>query len=157
MRLVVPLASLALLVLAAYAPTPKTAAAPAAVADSTEWQNLQILPDSISHDALIGVMRGFTAALGVRCDHCHAREGDELAFASDANPHKDVARGMMRMTWQINTEILPAIDGLHDAEGTRVTCATCHRGATRPATDLSDPDVPAHDHDHDEPPHDGGH
>ena len=41
---------------------------------------------------------------------------------------------MMRMTWEINTETLPAIEGLHEAEGMRVTCYTCHRGAARPAT-----------------------
>lgn len=135
MRLVLSLAGFALLVLAAYAPGPVAPPPEAAPADSSQWENLQVLPDSISRDTLIGMMRGFTEALGVRCDHCHARgEEGPPDFPSDANPHKEVARDMMRMTWQINRETLPAIEGLHEAEGMRVTCYTCHRGAARPAT-----------------------
>ncbi len=159
MRLAVPLVAFALIVLAAYAPRPEAASPPPPVgADSTEWENLQVLPDSLSHDALIGIMRGFTASLGVRCDHCHARSGEDLDFPSDANPHKEVARGMMRMTWQINQEILPAMEGLHEEEGTRVTCFTCHRGAAHPETIPPEPQrrgpqpepEPEHDHgDHD--------
>lgn len=140
MRLALPLAAFVLLLLAAYTPHSAPSEPTLAVADSTEWENLQVLPDSLSRDELIGMMRGFTSALGVRCDHCHAREGEDLAFASDANPHKEIAREMMRMTWQINTETLPAIDGMHEAERLRVTCYTCHRGATRPLTARPDSD-----------------
>ncbi|PAP76958.1 c-type cytochrome [Rubrivirga marina] len=150
MRLLVPLVGFALLVLAAYAPGPTPAAPEAAPADSSQWENLQVLPDSISRDALIGMMRGFTEALGVRCDHCHARGGEGPPdFPSDANPHKEVAREMMRMTWQLNREALPAIEGLHEAEGARVTCYTCHRGAARPATAPPAEAEPA-EHDHGE-------
>ena len=161
MRLLAPLLLLAVVALAAYAPTPAPPASAPAPADSTEWVNLQVLPDSISHDELIGVMRGFTAALGVRCDHCHAPgpEGHP-DFPSEANPHKDVARGMMRMTWQVNREILPAIDGLH-GEPT-VTCYTCHRGAPEPATMAPPRDGPpappageAPEHEHGDHDHDG--
>ncbi len=163
MRLALPLLALALIVLAAYTPQPAVAAAPSAsVADSTEWANLQILPDSISHDELIGIMRGFTEALGVRCTHCHAMGAEgHPDFASDENHHKDVARGMMRMTWQINTEILPAIDHLHHEGGQMVTCYTCHRGSTEPATteEEGEPTEPGDEHgDHDHGSHDhGGH
>ena len=45
---------------------------------------------------------------------------------------KGVARGMMEMTWQINTATLPAIDGLAESDEWRVTCWTCHRGARTP-------------------------
>ena len=134
MRLVFPLVALAVLVLAAYAP----ASVPAEPEPAPRWENLQVLPDTLSRDALFGIMRGFTEALGVGCDHCHATGDSGPDFPSDANPHKDVARGMMRMTWQINTEILPAIDDLHEAEGMRVTCYTCHRGLPRPATSAAD-------------------
>lgn len=148
MRLALPLLVLALVVLAAYTPgpVPQLTVPAASRADSTEWVNLQILPDSLSRDELIGIMRGYTAALGVGCDFCHARGDDGLDFPSDAKPHKEVARGMMRMTWQINREILPAIDGLHGEPV--VTCYTCHRGASAPATmppPRSDVPPPAHD------------
>ena len=77
-------------------------------------------------------MRGFTDALGVQCGFCHVREGEEWDFPSDAKGHKEVARGMMRMTWQINHEILPAIEGIGSHGTPSVTCATCHRGQAHP-------------------------
>ena len=159
MRLAVPLVAFSLLVLAAYAPGPAPSASVPAPADSTEWQNLQVLPDSLSRDELIGIMRGFAGALGVRCDYCHARAADEddLDFPSDANPHKEVARGMMRMTWQINAEILPAIEGVHEAEeGLQVTCYTCHRGTTHPETAAPEEEGPRSAPEHDHGGHDHG-
>ena len=74
----------------------------------------------------------FTAALGVQCNFCHVPRD----FASDANPHKDVARGMLRMVQHINGTDLKAIAGLSDA---KVTCYSCHRGATKPATEAPAP------------------
>lgn len=100
-----------------------------------EHENLQVLPDTISHDALIAVMRNFTSALGVRCTHCHvpydAARPDSLNFASDDKPAKDVARGMMRMVREINGELLPEIPELGENR-MAVGCVTCHRGAPRP-------------------------
>lgn len=146
MRLALLLAGFAAIVLAAYRPAPAPAAvAPlgAASADSSEWVNLQVLPDTISRDALFGVMRGFTDALGVRCSFCHVRNGEVWNYASDDKGHKTVARGMMRMTWQINQEILPAMDGIGEHGTPTVTCFTCHRGAAHPATAA---EAAPHDH-----------
>ncbi len=71
---------------------------------------------------LMGAMRAFKTALGVKCEFCHV-EGD---FASDDNPHKEIARKMIVMAREINAKFP---DGkMH------VTCYTCHRGATEPAT-----------------------
>jgi hypothetical protein len=85
-----------------------------------EPKNLKVL--KVSPDELIPVMKAFSAGLGVRCDHCHAK-GD---FASDDNPHKEIARKMIVMAQQINTNFP---DGkMH------VTCYTCHRGETEPKT-----------------------
>lgn len=89
-------------------------------------RNLQVLPQSILQRNLINTMQAFTSALGVSCNHCHV-PGD---FASDANPKKEIARGMMRMTWQLNNQTLPAIQGIGQ---TRVSCGTCHRGAAVPS------------------------
>jgi Tetratricopeptide repeat/Photosynthetic reaction centre cytochrome C subunit len=98
-------------------------------------RNLKVLPDTISREALLTVMRGFATSLGVRCTHCHtpATGGppDSIDFASDAKPTKEVARGMMRMVRQINGDLLPAIPELGD-QPMRVGCITCHRGAPRP-------------------------
>lgn len=110
-------------------------AANGAGSGESEHQNLQVLPDTISHDALIAVMRNFTGALGVRCAHCHVpydpAKPDSLNFASDAKPAKDVARGMMRMVREINGELLPEIPELGENR-MAVGCVTCHRGAARP-------------------------
>ncbi|HYR11418.1 MAG TPA: c-type cytochrome [Longimicrobium sp.] len=110
-------------------------AAPAAASREGEHENLQVLPDTISHDALIAVMRNFTSALGVRCAHCHvpydAAKPDSLNFASDDKETKDVARGMMRMVRAINGDLMPDIDELGE-QRMQVTCVTCHRGAPRP-------------------------
>jgi hypothetical protein len=109
-------------------------AAPVAGPGEERAQNLQVLPDTMSHDAVIAVMRNFTTSLGVRCSHCHVpydpAKPDSLNFASDARPTKDVARGMMRMVREINGELLPEIPNLDSPM--QVGCMTCHRGAPRP-------------------------
>lgn len=154
MRLALLVAAFGLVVLAAYRPAPGSAfAARLAPADSSEWQNLQILPDSISHDRLHAIMDGFKDALGVQCGFCHVRNGREWDYASDAKDHKDLARGMMRMTWQINREILPAIEGLDEHGEPTVTCYTCHRGAVRPLLADTTARSEAHDHAPGTPPH----
>ena len=113
---------------------PETAP-PAAQQQEGEFKNLQVLPDTISRDALLGVMRNFANSLGVRCTYCHVgREGaplDSLNFASDDKETKHTARGMMRMVRAINGELMPDIRGLEDGR-MQVGCITCHRGAPRP-------------------------
>jgi hypothetical protein len=98
-------------------------------------QNLQVLPDTMSREAVIAVMRNFTTSLGVRCNYCHVPYAgappDSLNFASDDKETKDVARGMMRMVQAINGDLLPRIPELGD-DAMRVGCMTCHRGAPRP-------------------------
>jgi hypothetical protein len=98
-------------------------------------ENARVLPADTGPDQLRDTMRGFAMALGVRCAFCHVGpEGaplNQLDFVSDANPHKEAARGMIRMVAQLNDETLPAIPNLHDP---RVSCFTCHRGTARPAT-----------------------
>ena len=42
-------------------------------------------------------MDGFKAALGVRCNFCHAFNG-KTDFASDEKEEKGIARYMMKMT-----------------------------------------------------------
>jgi hypothetical protein len=98
-------------------------------------RNLQVLPADIPQERLIGVMRDWGQALGVQCSYCHVPGN----FRSDANPHKNIARGMVKMTARINTELLPPVVGA--AEEPRVTCRTCHRGS--PDTELPPPPEPA--------------
>jgi predicted component of type VI protein secretion system len=107
-----------------------------APADAPKQRNLQVLPRNIPQDRLMAVMQAFTRSLGVQCSHCHVR-GD---FASEANPNKEITRGMMRMTGRLNAELLPGISGLTEP---RVSCFSCHRGAAEPLVELPPPASPA--------------
>ena len=100
-----------------------------------KFTNLQILPKDMTRQALVGVMRSFAMELGVRCEHCHVGEGNDLSkfdFASDARAPKITARKMLKMLDGINGEYLKGIGD--PARQPKVTCYTCHRGQKTPAT-----------------------
>jgi hypothetical protein len=121
------------ILLAAILLSPASAGVRAQIPEKPE--NLEVLPDSMTTEEVIAIMRGFTAALGVRCQFCHVgREGmplDSFDFASDEVHEKEMARGMMRMVAELNEEILPEILDHHEST-VRIQCMTCHRGAARP-------------------------
>src|SRR5688572_29248204 len=84
------------------------AAAPARAAGQIpeKFENLQYFPKDIARDSLVQTMRGFSFALGVRCQYCHAG-GDGVSFqgvnfASDDKPTKRNARFMLRMVDSLN-------------------------------------------------------
>jgi hypothetical protein len=68
-------------------------------------------------------MAGMRGSLGVQCTFCHIPGGQDNA--SDENPHKLVARTMMKMMKEANAT-------LGDSVQTKVTCYTCHRGKEKP-------------------------
>jgi hypothetical protein len=113
------------------APKPKATAGPQQPAEppGPAGRNLQVLPADIPQARLITIMRDWGQALGVQCSYCHVAGN----FASDANPHKQVARGMVTMTNRINHELLPPVVGV--AEQARVTCFSCHQGSPFPETE----------------------
>jgi photosynthetic reaction center cytochrome c subunit len=85
-------------------------------------KNLKILTGDTPQQ-LIMTMRAFTVALGQKCTFCHV-QGD---FASDDKPTKQTARMMLTMAREINAKF---------PDGKRhVSCYTCHRGSTEPATE----------------------
>jgi hypothetical protein len=96
--------------------------------------NTRVIPRETPVSQVIGTMRNFTSALGVRCQFCHlGEEGmplDRFDFASDDKRAKQVARQMMRMVEEINHRLdtLPE----RPAAAIQVTCTTCHRGLSRP-------------------------
>ena len=102
-----------------------------------EFTNLEVLPDDISRRELIGVMRGFSGGLGVRCTHCHTVsdnfDSPDDDFASDEKPAKGKARAMMAMVQAINGDHIGQLAnrGEHELE---VGCITCHAGRAQPAT-----------------------
>jgi tetratricopeptide (TPR) repeat protein len=79
-------------------------------------------------------MRNFSAALGVRCQHCHVSNGPSFRdtdFPNDGKPEKVTARYMIEMLGRLNGELLPALEHRGDPPVT-MTCKTCHRGTARP-------------------------
>jgi len=83
------------------------------------YKNIQVLKGMPSTD-LLGAMQGFSRALGVQCNFCHAMG----AFDKDDKPQKQTARNMVLMARRINSD--------NFGGQMRVTCWTCHRGAEEP-------------------------
>lgn len=100
----------------------------------TKFKNLKVLPKNISEDELDKVMHHYNAALGVKCNFCHARneQTKKLDFASDAKEEKTVARSMMKMTNKLNVKNFGAKKGQYNQAVMEVSCKTCHRGKAHP-------------------------
>lgn len=104
--------------------------------------NLQVLTPDVD---LPRLMLQFNASLGVQCVHCHVA-GD---FASDANPKKATARGMLRMLQRVAARFPDSGNDFSNSryrpfpEGKQyVTCFTCHQGAALPFLAAPDPKGP---------------
>lgn len=99
-------------------------------------KNLKVLPKNISHEDLDKVMDGFKAALGVKCNFCHAPSKDtadhHLDFASDDKPEKNIARHMMKMTAKINKKYFSFNKDEKGETIPAISCITCHRGNPHP-------------------------
>jgi hypothetical protein len=78
-------------------------------------ENLKYFPHDITRDSLIQVMRGFSFALAVRCQHCHAGGNgvsfEGVSFSSDEKVAKQKARYMLQMTDSINEKLLALVPG----------------------------------------------
>jgi tetratricopeptide (TPR) repeat protein len=76
-----------------------------------EFKNLQVLPKDIPKPELVNIMKGFTAALGVRCENCHVEKPgeDQFDFAADDKAEKKTARVMMKMVQDINQKWLTQV------------------------------------------------
>jgi photosynthetic reaction center cytochrome c subunit len=85
-----------------------------------KYKNIQMLR-GLPSDRLMSVMFAFKASLGVDCTHCHIKD----QFEKDDKPPKQVARKMITLVRETNGKLGGAA---------RVTCFTCHRGQTRPAS-----------------------
>ncbi|HSM36866.1 MAG TPA: c-type cytochrome [Longimicrobiales bacterium] len=110
---------------------------PAAAQIPETLSNLQVFDQDIPRDSLIQIMRGFSFALGVRCEHCHVLgEGGSFQgadFPADDKLPKARARFMLRMVEQLNGPILSGLPMDADSDPpVAIECKTCHRGQPRP-------------------------
>ncbi len=92
------------------------------------YKNIQIMKE-MPASKLVLVMKYFTQALGVRCEHCHVTApGSEIpgfgAWSKDDLEAKQTARKMINMVGSIDKEFFSGKTG--------PTCWTCHRGNTKP-------------------------
>ncbi|MGJ1390471.1 c-type cytochrome [Sphingobacterium spiritivorum] len=117
----------AIIALSAFIPAPQPA-------QEKKAKNLKVLPKNISNEELDKVMDNFKVALGVKCNFCHAKsttDPQKMDFASDENPHKEIARSMMKMTQKINKKYFTHKD---EKSGiiAQISCMTCHNGKKQP-------------------------
>lgn len=99
--------------------------APEEKKEAPPFSNLKVFSKKIAHDDLIAIMKNYNVSLGVKCNYCHAKNGDKLDFVSDAVKEKDIARKMQKMANAINKKYFGGNSGT-------VGCMTCHNGKTNP-------------------------
>ena len=96
--------------------------------------NVQVIAKTTAPVQVWGMMRNIAGGLGVTCTFCHVgSEGsplEQIDFASDQKRNKLVARQMMRLVQEVNARLdtIPA----GPTPTVVVSCATCHRGVSRP-------------------------
>ena len=102
---------------------------------SNKERNLKVLPKDISNADLDSVMEGYSKALNVSCDFCHAEskavKGD-IDYASDNKPEKEITRMMMKLTAAVNKDYFDYTIVYKAGEKMAVSCYTCHDGFPRP-------------------------
>ena len=91
------------------------------VLSGKKYKNIKVLKN-LPADKLGPLMHEYCRSLSVSCDFCH--KGHE--WASDENPQKNIARGMIRLTQSLNKKG-SAVRG-------KATCFMCHHGHPEPIT-----------------------
>jgi tetratricopeptide (TPR) repeat protein len=98
-------------------------------------KNLQALPEETSANELRAMMRAISMGTGNRCSGCHVGEVEaDLStydFSLDDKENKKKARKMIKMTQEINAALAIAFPDAKEPL-VSVTCATCHRGQSKP-------------------------
>jgi len=98
-------------------------------------RNLKVLPNDISDERLDSIMQTYNKALGVKCEFCHVKQKvypGNFDYRSDAEPMKENAREMMRMTIEINKNHFYFNKDTKPEYLNTITCMTCHRGEPFP-------------------------
>lgn len=86
-----------------------------------KFKNIKVLKE-MPADQLGKAMNMMSASLGVDCKFCHTSSASD--FELDGNEHKDIAREMIAMTFELNKRYF---------EGRPViNCNTCHNGLPMP-------------------------
>ena len=98
-------------------------------------KNLKVLPETTTAEELRVTMRAFSMGTGNRCSACHVGEVEaDLStydFSLDDKEKKLKTRKMIELTREINATLARAFPDVESSLVT-VTCATCHRGQSKP-------------------------
>jgi hypothetical protein len=89
-------------------------------AQATPGENLKVLPAGMDKKDIKPIMKSWSKALGVECDHCHSDDG-----AAIDTENKEVARTMFKMMSAMNAKYFKKGDD-------KLTCNTCHQGNKEP-------------------------
>lgn len=85
-----------------------------------KFKNIKVL-NEMPAEQMGKVMNMMSASLGVNCNFCHF----ENDFAKDGNEHKDIARDMLKMTFELNKNYFESRP--------EINCNTCHQGRPHPS------------------------
>ena len=101
-----------------------------------------MLPKDLTGQQVHEIMEGYAGALGQHCNYCHAADPKNvgpngrprLNFASDDKDEKKMARVMIAMTEDINTNYVKKVAAMDKMPemAPPVTCGTCHQGHEDP-------------------------
>ena len=97
-----------------------------------EFENVQVLPFESKKEMMKYMKKTVSKSLGVKCKYCHNLKD----YADDRNPHKLVAREMMRMVEAMNTHLDSAFaiglkaEKKQMPESQKVECWMCHKSTT---------------------------
>jgi hypothetical protein len=97
--------------------------------EDSPGKSLKVLPADAKVHGADSLMGDFRDALQVDCNYCH---GGGRPQEMDINPRKDIARKMILLVRQINTNF-PGT-GVYPVGKQEVTCYTCHRGDPHPVS-----------------------
>ena len=86
-----------------------------------KFKSIKVL-NEMPADQMGKVMNMMSASLGVNCKFCHASNDGE--YEKEGIEHKDIARQMLRMTFEMNKNYFDS--------RAEITCATCHQGKPMP-------------------------
>ncbi len=76
---------------------------------------------------IMPLMQEIVQGLGVQCEYCHSAPRG----SGQPEPKKDIARQMIAMTRDLNTQVQTAT-GKPAPQAVQVKCVTCHRGVPIP-------------------------
>ena len=91
-----------------------------------KFKNIKVLND-MPAEQMGKVMNLMSASLGVNCNFCHT--SNDADFEKDGNIHKDIARDMIKMNFELNKNYFNG--------RTEISCNTCHQGRAHPQSAIN--------------------